>query len=102
MKGEIEFKFYDYDPRCANMTYWNGYRCKGNYTMYCASLKDKKTEEFYKAAQTKYGEDVNLTKYEVDVVYLNKKCVVQVKTTEINVEVEWVKGEEQVPDIIYE
>ena len=43
MRGEIVFKFYDYDPRCANMTYWNGYRCKGNYTMYCASLKEKKT-----------------------------------------------------------
>ena len=43
MKGEIIFRFYDYDPMCANMTNWNGYRCAANYTMYCASLKDSKT-----------------------------------------------------------
>ena len=42
-----------------------------------------------------------MTKYEVDVVYFNRKCVVKVKTTEINEKIEYIEGEEQVPEKVF-
>lgn len=38
LAGLIEFRYYEYDPKCATYTYWNGTDCEPNYNEYCASL----------------------------------------------------------------
>lgn len=46
MTAEIVFRYYEYDPMCAKFTYWNGYRCKPDYSEYCASLTEEKKIQF--------------------------------------------------------
>ena len=38
LEATVEFKYYEYDPKCAEFTYWNGTECDPNYNEYCASL----------------------------------------------------------------
>jgi hypothetical protein len=36
--GTITFKYYVYDPKCADFTYWNGTDCEPDFLSYCESL----------------------------------------------------------------
>ena len=64
--GKMTFKYYIYDPKCAEYTYWNGTECEANYDEYCNSLTD---------AYIKQTGDPTTT-----VVYNGTACVVANKT----------------------
>ena len=73
--AEIIFRYYEYDPMCATFTYWNGYRCKPNYSEYCASLTEDKKRQFLEKAK-KQGFEVDMTKVNFTVTYdpISRAC----------------------------
>lgn len=90
MNADIVFRYYEYDPMCATFTYWNGYRCKPNYSEYCASLTEDKKRQFINKSK-KQGIELNMTNINFTVTYnkVSKACQINVVTVEKNtVEVE--------------
>jgi len=44
IKAEIQFRYYEYDPECAEFNYWNGTACIPDYDLYCSSLTEQYRE----------------------------------------------------------
>ena len=94
MLADIVFRYYEYDPMCATFTYWNGYRCKPDYSEYCESLTEDKKSQFLEKAR-KQGIEVDMTKVNFTVTYnsRSKACQVNVITIEKNEQIEYIKND---------
>lgn len=58
----IKFRYYQYNPNCAEFTEWNGSVCQPNYTAYCSNL----TEQYR----------INLKNPDLLVYYNGSSCVI--------------------------
>lgn len=63
----ITFSYYEYDPNCAQYTYWNGEECEPDYDEYCAQY-DEQYQELYNPT--------NDTNINITVAYNGTNCVV--------------------------
>lgn len=44
-RGQLTFRYYTYDPKCAQHTHWNGTDCQPDYEGYCQSLTPQYIEQ---------------------------------------------------------
>ena len=89
----ISFSYYEYDPNCAQYTYWNGTDCDPDYNEFCQQYLEGAIQEHNP------NSNPNIT---VTISYDGSKCLVDIQEQAARQFIEYIGTNETIEEIITE